>query len=468
MKIIITTIASMLFSTLFYDQHIGLNLTVFSLVTLVVLGISNPSKLRMKETLTVMGLYLLTAILVFFNHSSLSIIANCAVFFTLVGSFSESTSSVYVKWLNGIYSSIAGTFHRNFENKSENKKPWNEDVDVLHLVKIIVIPLVVVILFVLLYKDGNPFFDSIVSAINFDFINFQWVLFCLLGYYLFSNIIVPVKVQPATDSDLATENQLKPFEPLNEDKLKKEKQLGTVLLALLNTLIVLYIISDIAFLLSNTNFAASVLSNQVHNGINALIASIIFAIIIILYFFRGNLNFFDDNKTLKNLSYLWIFLNAFLVLLIIVKNAQYIDAFGLTYKRIGVYVYLFMTFIGLTTTFLKVYQIKNLWFLFRRNVSVAFMLLVLCSVVNWDAFITNYNIKNADSLDVNYLIELSNNNAFILHQKKDRMVLKSNQGARIDLKYSNYVSALEQSNWQEWSYDNLKIKTDIKSYEDTK
>ena len=469
MKTIITIIASCLFATLFYNQNIGLNLSIFSILTIFILGISLPDKLKLRDNLMHISIYVLTAILVFINHSSLSIIANCAVFFTLVGSFSEDKSSTYVKWLNGIYSSIAGVFHRNFEKEHhEGKVAKRKKIDVIHTLKITLIPLVVVIIYTILYKDGNPVFDSIVSAINFDFINFQWILFFLLGYYLFSNIIVPVQVQPATDADLSIGNELYSHEPLNAIQLKKEKQLGIILLGMLNVLIILFIISDISYLISNTNFAASVLSNQVHNGINTLIASILFAIIIILYFFRGNLNFLDQNKTLKNLSYAWIFLNAMLVFLIIIKNSQYVNAFGLTYKRIGVYVYLFMTMVGLITTFLKVFKIQNLWFLFRKNVQGAFMLLVISSMVNWDYVITDYNIKNADSLDINYLIDLSNNNAFILFERKDSMVLKPHQDQRIVTKYNTYVELLSRKNWQELSYDNFKLNNKQSYYESTK
>lgn len=467
MKTITVIIASILFSTFFYNQNIGLNLTLFSILTIIVLGISNLEKMKLRNTLILISLYVITAALVFINHSSLSIIANCAVFFSLVGSFSESKSSIYVKWLNGIYSSIAGIFHRNFETEKE-KVAWYQNIDVLHTLKIIVIPLVVVILFVMLYKNGNPYFESFISKINFEFVNFQWVLFCFLGYYLFSNIVIPVKVQPATDTDLAIGNQLHSKEPIDISTLKKEKQLGTILLGLLNVLIVLYIISDVAFILSNDNFAASVLSSQVHNGINALIASIIFAIFIILYFFRGNLNFFDDNELLKNLSYVWIILNAILVILIIIKNAQYIGSFGLTYKRIGVYIYLFMTMVGLITTFFKVFKIQNLWFLFRKNVSIAFLLLVACSLIDWDYFITDYNIKHADSIDINYLIELSDNNAIILYETKERIILKSNQSERIDAKYINYITDLKTHNWQELTYDNFKINTEETDYEYSK
>uniref|UniRef100_UPI00404A28AC DUF4153 domain-containing protein n=2 Tax=Gelidibacter sp. TaxID=2018083 RepID=UPI00404A28AC len=458
MKIITTIIASIVFSSLFYNQNIGLNLTVFSLLTIAVLGITNPTKMKLKNNLILIIIYAITGALVFIHHSSLAIITNCLVFFTLVGSFSEANSSTYIKWLNGIYTSIAGVFHRHIDVENDYKKnAWYKNIDLLHTAKLIIIPLIVVILFVVLYKNGNPFFESIISKINFDFINFQWILFCILGYFLFSNIIIPVQVQPITNTDLSTGNQLYSSEPLIIEDLKKEKQLGTILLTLLNMLIILYIISDIAYLISNDNFAASVLSNQVHNGINTLIASIIFAILIILYFFRGNLNFFEDNKTLKNLSYVWTFLNVILVILIIIKNNQYVDFFGLTYKRIGVYIYLTMTLAGLITTFLKVFKIKNLWFLFRVNVRIAFLLLMVCSTLNWDHFITDYNINHADSLDVNYLINLSNNNAFILNEKKDQMDLIPYQYENIKSKYHDYVNSLNKKSWQEWSFDNFKI-----------
>ena len=469
MKTLITLIASILFATLFYHQHIGLNLTVFSILTMGVLVLSHPNKLKLQPNLILLTMYMLTAVLVFVNHSSLSITANCAVFFTLVGSFSESKSSMYIKWLNGLYSSIAGMFHRKFEAESnENHHSIKKSIDVWHTVKIIVIPLIIVVLFTVLYKNGNPLFESIISAINFDFINLQWMLFCVLGYYLFGNILIPVQVQPATETDLSTGNQLQATEPLNLESLKKEKQLAIILMSLLNLLILVYIISDIAYLLSNNNFAASVLSNQVHNGINTLILSILFAISILLYFFRGNLNFFNENKRLKQLSYTWIFLNALLVVLILLKNTQYVNVFGLTYKRVGVYLYLLMTLVGLITTFLKVFHVQNLWFLFRKNVSVAFLLLIFCSAINWDSAITDYNIEHADSLDIDYLIHLSDNNAFTLYEKRGRMLLTSNQKVRIASKYTNYRSRLIENSWQEYSYDNFKLNENIASHEGTK
>ena len=460
MKHIILIIASMLFSTLFYSQHLGLNLFIFSIITLLLLFFHNPEKIKTKRIIIFSTTYLISAILVFINHSSLAIFCNCVAFFTLVGSFSEAKSSIYIYWINGMYSSIAGIFHRNFETQqTKSETAVKKEIDIWHRVKLIGIPIAAIFIFVLLYKNGNPIFNDYISKINFDFINIKWILFCILGFYLFSNIIIPVQVEPATSSDLQIKNQLHEEEPLNPEKLKKEQQLGTTLMALLNLLILFYIATDIAYLFSNEPSSASHFSAQVHNGINALIASIIFAIIIIIYFFRGNLNFYEHNKVLKNLSYSWIALNMLLVILIAIKNYGYVTSFGLTYKRIGVFVYLLLTLGGLITTFLKVYKIQNIWFLFRINTRVAFAFLIVFSFVNWDNTITTYNLYDAKSMDMNYLIELSDNNAITLKKYADANELTTNFSTRIDQKHKAFMQKLLERNWQEYTLDNYKTVT---------
>ena len=78
-------------------------------------------KMKLKKNLILIIIYAITGALVFIHHSSLSIITNCLVFFTLVGSFSEANSSTYIKWLNGIYTSISGVFHRHIDVENDYK-----------------------------------------------------------------------------------------------------------------------------------------------------------------------------------------------------------------------------------------------------------------------------------------------------------------------------------------------------------
>jgi hypothetical protein len=459
MKKLLLFIGALLFSTLFYDKSIGLNLLLFSIVTLSVLIINNKQDFKNSRTTIYSSLYLVTGIAVFFHDSLVAVMANFVSFFTLIGLLSESKSSIYINWLNGLYTTIAGLFHRNFSvNESTQNVVSKKDIDYLHLVKIIVIPAIVVIIFIGLYQNGNPVFSALIEKIDFSFINFQWLLFAVLGYYLLSNIHKPVEVEPATEIDLNTGNSLAKTTDFSIAKLKQENQLGIILISLLNILIVLFLITDISFILTNTEIRGSVFSEQVHSGINALIVSIVIAIVILLYFFRGDINFFKENKTLKRLAFTWIILNIILVLSIALKNSQYIYYFGLTYKRIGVLVYLALTITGLISTLLKIDKIRNIWYLLRLNTKAAFVVLIVASTVNWDYHITNYNFNYAKSMDFNYLIELSNNNTFLLKEQLESKILGQDSVYQIEKKYNTYVSELKTNSWQELQYDNLKVE----------
>ncbi len=456
MKHLILIIAALCFSTLFYQQQIGLNLSLFSLISIGILWWQNKSKFKNQTTIIYATIYLATAILVFIHGSALSVFANIFSFFTFAGSVSSNKNAIYVQWINGFYSVIAGYFHRKFDSETTTKDYTSKkDIDILHWIKLIGIPLVFVIIFMLLYKNGNPIFEDLITEINFDFINMQWILLTVLGYFLFNNINQPVTVEPAATLDSNTSNLLIESENTSEEKNKKDNQLGTTLLAFLNMLIIFYIITDATYLLTNIVDTANHLSTQVHNGINALIASIIIAILTILFFFRGDLNFYKKNKTTKQLSYLWIGLNIVLIVLISIKNYQYVSAFGFTYKRLGVFAYLLLTFSGLITTFIKVFKIKNLWYLFRINTQVAFAICIMSATVNWDYSITKYNINNAKVLDLNYLISLKGNNSKLLQKHALQHRLSNHTTTRINKKWTRHNQDLVNKDWQAYSLENF-------------
>ena len=97
MKNIPLVIGALLFSTLFHKQGVGLNLSIFSILTLTVLILYNKSAFKQKSTIAYALLYLITAASIFIYNNSLSIIANTIAFITLIGQVSEQTSSIYVK-----------------------------------------------------------------------------------------------------------------------------------------------------------------------------------------------------------------------------------------------------------------------------------------------------------------------------------------------------------------------------------
>lgn len=460
MKQIVLITSALLFSILFYEQGLGLNMSIFTLLTIIVLSILNVKEAKKKGTLIYASLYLLSGIIIFINHTVLSYFTNFSLMCLYVGSISEDKSSIYIKWFNGISSIIAGFFYRRSEKApKESSIKTKKEIDALHWLKLIGIPLALLVLFVILYSKGNPVFGEVINDIylQFKFIEFKFILYGLIGYAIILNFSTPIRIKPATGEDLKTNNNLERNNHINNEILKKDTQLGATILGLLNVLLIGYLITEFLFITKLSNLSAQELSTQLHGGIYTLIISIIIAIITVLVLFKGNLNFYKNNKTVKKLAYSWLFLNAILVSLIVIKNAVYVNQFGITYKRIGVFVYLLLTLVGLLTSVSKVKNLKNLWFMLRTNINVAFIILFLCTMINWDRTITKYNLEHINHPDVEYLIGLSSNNADILYEYNKTHKTSNELTRDIEKKYNDLINQSYYNNWQEMSLINYKF-----------
>jgi hypothetical protein len=159
----------------------------------------------------------------------------------------------------------------------------------------------------------------------------------------------------------------------------------------------------------NFEWEGQYLKQFVHEGTYLLILSIIISIILVLYYFRGNLNFYRKNKLLKYLSYIWLIQNAILAISVAIRNFWYINYFALAYKRIGVIIFLALTIYGLYTVVVKVWKRKSAFYLFKVNSFALLIVLVVSSVFNWDVIIARYNFKNSDKsfLHLDYMATLS-------------------------------------------------------------
>jgi hypothetical protein len=93
------------------------------------------------------------------------------------------------------------------------------------------------------------------------------------------------------------------------------------------------------------------------------------------------------------------------------KNSLYIDEYALTYKRIGVYVFLLSTLLGLVFTFIKILQKRSNYYLIKANSLAWYFILLLSVPFAWDKIIAEKNIEQAISKnrlpDMTYLYNLS-------------------------------------------------------------
>ena len=204
--------------------------------------------------------------------------------------------------------------------------------------------------------------------------------------------------------------------------IKNEFTIGLISLVLLNILLLFINIIDVKYVWLGFTFSKDVsLSAYVHEGAGLLILSIILAMLLLLFFFRGNLNFYKKNKWLRYGAYLWIFQNLFLVVSVIIRDYYYISHYGLAYKRIGLLFFLAMVVTGLFTVFLKIHYTKTAYYLLRINAWAAIVLLIFATTVHWDYTIAKYNLERKSSIpiDVPFLLSLSDKALPLIEKNKD-------------------------------------------------
>ena len=464
MNIHIKSILSALaFSLLFYSKSFGLNLFLISILVVVLVS-------TLKETRTMSWgyalTYILTSIFILINPTGFTIFVHFMALMVFIGKSISSKTSLYLSWLLGftnlLVASIANFIQRqNSEEEKDTKKETSPKL--LNRLKGGFFAGILLILFATLYKNANPVFENLVDQISFDFISFPWVFFTFLGYVIFLNILRPLDAQELIAVDASQKNELETpteIEIIGQKKqLESEHTLGSFIFIALNFLLVFFLVTDGIYLFQKTDISNAEYSASVHQGVYALMFSIVLAIILILYFFRGNLNFYKENTQIKTLTYVWISLNIILIVFTSYKNFTYVEALGLTYKRIGVFVYLLLTLTGLITAYIKVAEIKSFVYLVRTNIATVFTFLVLSAAVPWDKTITYFNLSTLENPDIHYLIDLGDTNSIQLYNYAKEKEVNYDLNISILEKHEEYITLQSEKIWQEYTFAQL-IKND--------
>ena len=455
--------ATLLYSFLFYDQSAGINFLIFNAALVAAVFVLQP-KLRAQRAVVAMATScLLTAIAIVWHPTWIAILMNVVSLMGLSGLSQQPAGSLVVAWVNSGYSFIAsplrhtiGRFINIDADLTEKPTTTTAGITTDQLVSR-GIPVLVVAIFFVLYTQASPTFSALFASISLDFISLWWVIFTLFGAYLLLVFFYPVVIHPLSRADLSTPNELvrrRASGIFNLVGLRYEYRSGWLLFMMLNALLFCFNAVDAFYLITLRLPEGVTYSAFVHQGVYTLIASVVLAIAVVMYFFRGNLNFLTGNHRLKYAAYLWIAQNAILVLAIAAKNFSYISEYGLTHKRIGVYLYLLLTLIGLLTTYWKVRNVKTNWFLFRRNAWLFYSVLVVFSLIDWSRLITRYNLTYLDSqkVDIDYLVNLPDSNLDILANALSTRRLNSPQRQRIKEGVYYFMEREAWEDWQSWNY----------------
>jgi hypothetical protein len=398
------------FHLAFWQQGLGINLPIFtSLICLLIY-------LRKKPRLTATHWFLIacnilsgTGLILF--HTDLSVVIALISGISLAGSLHQASSSVVESLFNGLLNAF---------NKHEGLIPgttlsplWKQKRGYLYL-RVAALPLVVVFLYLALFAGGNAIFHEITGGFfrTLRRLLEQWsaahFFFVLLGLFI---VRWATKNNWSTYLKLPLSNRLKrrksrasAHHPLS---LRIEYYRAMVLFISLNLLFAVVNFIDVKWVWFGFSLQNGFdLKAFVHEGTAYLLTSLLLSIGLVLYFFRGNLNFYPNAKWLKRFAYLWIAQNVVLAISVLVRTAHYIGFHGLASKRIGLLLFTAMVIFGLYTLVIKIAQQRNFAYLLRWNSAFIIGTLALNACLPWNRIVATHNLKhgNAHEIDVdNYL-----------------------------------------------------------------
>lgn len=388
---------SLIFILLFYNESVGINLSVFGVVLTLLISYFFQEKFVDRSHL----LLVMTSILSCFAFAWYG---DAASFFSLALSIlflQFKTQDGQLKmiqvfpliFLNGI-TSLGRIFI--FSQWLPERKIHNDFAK--KLVAFVIIPVVFLGLFFIVYSFGSDHFSSIFTDYQLDINFYQLIAMCILGFYIsfsFWNYWVPdvcYQYNSKLNNDFTNVSEIKNQSTFSFLDLEFERKSGEITLFLLNIMLLVFIgtynYEQFFEIVEKAN-----LSSDTHERVNAVIFSILMAVGVILFYFKGGFNFDEKAGSLKKLAKVWISLNVILIISAIIKNSEYVSFYGLTYKRLGVYVFLLLAIIGLMVSFQKIRRQKTNAFLFNQMIWYFYGTVLLCSYVNWGSLITNYNIS---------------------------------------------------------------------------
>ncbi|MBC7510397.1 MAG: DUF4173 domain-containing protein [Ferruginibacter sp.] len=501
-KVLLTTVGAIVFNIIFWQQKLGINAVFFDVFILSSVFYLYPAALNKTAIKWLLAGHIITVAAVIIQNTILSKLAFSTTLLLIV---------VFMQYLHRSVWYAAGSAFMNyvlmvpsfFTTAKQIKKGQFSLYGLRKALRFLVIPTLLLLVFLLLYNMSNSIFSSIINDIGlalqkfflrfFDWFSWPRFWFLLLGLFVTGGLLLKSSIQYFSEKDTSKQDglnrnktdlvkwrQTSRFQLLTlvmgklangVMALRNENKTGSISLVLLNMLLLCINCIDVLYVWFGFKYTNGInLATYVHEGTGMLIFSIVLAMAIVLFFFRGNLNFYKKNRGLRFGAYAWLLQNMVLVISVLLRDYYYIVHMGLAYKRIGVLVFLLLVLFGLATVFIKIQKVKTTYFLLKANAWFAIVILVVASCVHWDEEIAIYNLarKNIIPLDIKFLLSLSDKTLPIVEANKD--VLDKYNSSRIDgegeivysspltpkevfeIRKNNFIKQQSGYTWLSWNY----------------
>jgi hypothetical protein len=485
--LLVVALGTWSFDLLFWKCSAGLNLMLFTgCVVGFLIHRRTWAGLSVASRWALLGA-LVSGTMVFVHDSTIAVIA-AVVTLTVAAAFTNEPGlrSLFFAGVQGVgsfvvtpFTAIAG-LEAFTPERGAPSKVWRWS-------KLVVFPMLLLLLFMELYRAGNPRFDALTAGFMDGLL--QWIgdalknvftahtLFILFGAMVCSALLLRtmpdtiVRLEQGFTDVLVRVRSRRPhwMAPQAMDPLERERRMGMILLVAANCLLVVVNVIDINWIWFGFVVPQGFSLKQfVHEGTWILIISILLSMLILMHLFRKNQNFYRRSQALKVLAIVWVVQNFILGISVFLRNYHYISFHGLAYKRIGVIVFLLLVMVGLISLLIKIRERKSLFYLARVNGWAAFVALVGLSTVDWDSVIVRYNLDhwNQGEIDVDNYLEMSDKVLPLLYADIDKVgaqMLKHKENTvrwvneldissfrrALDVKRDRFIQRHERSVWQE-------------------
>ncbi|MPS73403.1 MAG: DUF4173 domain-containing protein [Chryseobacterium sp.] len=402
---------------LFYKEYIALNLGIFGIFLSILTFTQTKPEFKNKTFLTLFVTSIFSSLAFAWFGDTISFVAVFVSVFLLrfKGTYPKLKPFLYIEvLLLNLFTFLVRVFNiEQWYGKSKERSFAKK------LIAIILIPAFFITIFFFIYAQGSDHFANLFKDSELEFQPLTFVVLTIIGFYIgfiFWNFGVErfiFKQNHYLNDDFSGLVKIdKPtFSFLDIDS---ERTSGLISFSALNILLLVFIGTYNYEQFFEVTRSANGLSAETHERVNAVIVSIIMAILVILFYFKRGFNFDDKARCLKISAMIWIVLNAVLVISASFKNSEYIISYGLTYKRLGVYAFLAMALVGLIFTFIKIQKKKTNAFLFNKMFWACYGLILVCSYINWGGIITSNNIERKDFADKYHLVSINYNERILL------------------------------------------------------
>ena len=438
---------SAVFTLLFYKESVGVNLAIFGLLLTGLIYSFYRNRFTDHSYWALMIASILSCLAFAWYGDFVSFLALALSVIFLQFKTQEAKLKIVqvfpLVFLNGITSLGRILMFSQWLPKREIKNDFAKK-----LIAYVIIPTVFVALFFMVYAFGSDHFSALFTDYTLDLNIFQVVLIALLGFYIsftFWNYWLPeicYDKNSLLNNDFSNEIRVSNQKTFPFLDIDFERRSGEITLLLLNALLLVFI-ATYNYEQFFEVIEKSKLSSATHERVNAVIFSIVMAVGVILFYFKGGFNFDEKAKKMKQLSKIWIVLNGILIISAIIKNSEYVSFFGLTYKRLGVYAFLCLAIIGLFFAFLKISKQKTNAYLFNQMVWYFYGTILLCSFVNWGNLITTYNISVNKGVEPRFLSDLNFNDK----ARREYFLLKNIDGESTEISREELISERQKESF---------------------